>query len=315
MYKSTTPGKSSEIWAEALKILTGWLRHPPLSCYSATNSSQDPRSKPKSACFTEASKQGDWETELICYIRVLIGLQAASLSDWAKVKGCLEAIESLCPRPGILGLLQLYLSGVYEQGKANLDKALKIFEDPRFEIKPSGQAKASAGNIEHQLSILAALNRIWIMQDPSNRNDSKTGELTELLRPLCLESSDPDIRTAYNLVLATIQTNPALSINQVKRHIQQSLNGAQQTSNTQFLSIALNIMRCRLFENVVGEQALKSAKASAAQAKKTGNLLWMSVADGMLAQSLEMQGAVAESKSVRANGIRLANEALARTQC
>lgn len=275
----------------------------------------DPKAKPSSTCLPEAVKLATWETELICYIQGLIGLQAATLSDWAKVKRCLEATKDANPASAVLGLIRLYLAGVYEQGTANLDDALRIFEGPQFDVELVGRTKAGTGNIQYQLSILATINRIWIMQAPSNRNEAKTAELTELLRPLCAESPDPEIRTAFNLVLASIQTTPPSSINQVKRYIQQSLNGAQQTSNTQCLSIALNIMRCRLFENVVGEQALKSARACSSQAKKSGNLLWMSVAEGMLAQSLETQGAVAEARSTKENGIRLANEALARTQC
>ena len=35
---------------------------------------------------------------------------------------------------------------------------------------------------------------------------------------------------------------------------------------------------------------LKSAKAASNQAKRSGNTLWMSVADGMLAQSYDVQG-------------------------
>lgn len=287
----------------------------PSQRYSLFNFLLDGKSKPLGTCLPEAIKQADWESDLICYIQVLIGLQAATLSDWAKVKRCLESIKDLKPTSDSLDLIRLYLSGVCQQGTANLDEALRILANPRFDLELNGQTKAGPSSIKLQLSILATANRIWIMQAPSNRNDAKTAELTELLRPLCAESSDPELRTVFNLVLASMQTNPPTSINQIKRHIQQSLNGAQQTSNTQCLSIALNIMRCRLFENVVGEQALKSAKACSAQAKKSGNLLWMSVAEGMLAQSLEMQGAVTEAKSTKENGIRLANEALARTQC
>jgi hypothetical protein len=152
------------------------------------------------------------------------------------------------------------------------------------------------------------------MQEPTQTDDTETTELVDLLRPICEDNPDQEIRTVYNLILASIQMSPPLSIHQVKRHIQQSLSGAQQTSNTQYLSIALNIMRCRLFENVVGEQALKSAKAGSAQARKSGNVLWMSVAEGMLAQSFEMQGALAEARGVREVGTRLANEAFEKTQ-
>jgi hypothetical protein len=211
-------------------------------------------------------------------------------------------------------MLTLYLEGVLYQGTAALEKATAVWKDERFETDWSGAPKPTGSRIASELSILAALNRLWIMQEPTQTDDGEMAELVDLLRPICEDNPDQEIRTVYNLVLSSIRMNPPLSINQVKRHIQQSLSGAQQTSNTQYLSIALNIMRCRLFENVVGEQALKSAKAGSAQARKSGNVLWMSVADGMLAQSFEMQGAVAEARATHEAGVRLANEAFAKTQ-
>lgn len=262
----------------------------------------------------EALKQTEWARELSCYAYILTGLQASTLSDWAKVKNCLEAIEKINAESEFLSLLALYLEGVFYQGSASLDKALEIWKDERFELDWNGAPKASSSRIARELSILAILNRLWIMQDPTKIDDAETSELLDLLRPICEDNPDMEIRTVYNLVLASIRTNPPLSINQVKRHIQQSLSGAQHTSNTQHLSIALNIMRCRIFENVVGEQALKSAKAGAAQAKKSGNVLWMSVAEGMLAQSYEMQGAIAEARMAHESGVRLANEAYVKTR-
>jgi hypothetical protein len=191
---------------------------------------------------------------------------------------------------------------------------MEIWKDGKFETDWSGAPKANGSRIATELSILAVLNRLWIMQEPSHEDLDETAELVDLLRPICEDNPDLEIRTVYNLVLSSIRTKPPLSVNQVKRHIQQSLSGAQQTSNTQYLSIALNIMRCRLFENVVGEQALKSAKAGSAQARKSGNVLWMSVADGMLAQSFEMQGALAEARATQEAAIRLANDAFEKTK-
>lgn len=258
-------------------------------------------------------KQAEWATELACYAHILTGLQASTFCDWAKVKTCLQAVRETQDLPKILQVLALYLEGVLQQGTAQLDKALEIWKDKKFEMDWSGMPKSTGSRIETELSILAALNRLWIMQDPMERDNVETLELVDLLRPICEDNPDQEIRTVYNLALAAISTNPPLSINQVKRHIQQALSGAQQTSNTQYLSIALNIMRCRLFENVVGEQALKSAKAGATQAKKSGNVLWMSVAEGMLAQSFEMQGALYEARQASESGTRLANEAYAKT--
>jgi len=321
LYRATTLGRSSTMWNEAVRMLEGQF------CVCVSRYS----SKLTRACIDktiatpqslpEALRQADWAKEVVCYSHILIGLQAATLSDWARVKKCIEAVRKSQCTSGVVDIMTLYLSGVFYQGAAKLPEALQIWKDKRFELdrrngeaKPSSHANSTKNQIESELSILAALNRLWIMQEHTQRNDSEMVELVDALRPLCEDNPDLEIRTAYNLVLASAQLNPPLSINQVKKHIQHSLSGAQQTGNTQCLSIALNIMRYRLFENVVGEQALKSAKAGLAQAKKSGNLLWMSVADGMLSQSYEMQGAMEEARATRESGARLANEALARTQ-
>ena len=63
-------------------------------------------------------------------------------------------------------------------------------------------------------------------------------------------------------------------------------------------SIALSLMRAKLFQNIVGDQALQCARAASQQARRSGNLIWMSVADNMLAQSLEVQGQAAEAQNV-----------------
>ncbi|KAK4156305.1 cohesin loading factor-domain-containing protein [Chaetomidium leptoderma] len=295
-YKASTPGRSSGMWGEAVRLL------------------EDSKPVSSSQSLPEALKQAEWARELACYAHILTGLQASTLSDWAKVKTCLQTVEENEPRSEFLGVLTLYLEGVLYQGTAALDKATEIWKDKKFEMDWSGAPKAAGSRIVTELSILAALNRLWIMQEPTQIDEADTAELVDLLRPICEDNPDQEIRTVYNLVLSSIRMNPPPSINQVKRHIQQSLSGAQQTSNTQYLSMALNIMRCRLFENVVGEQALKSARAASAQARKSGNVLWMSVADGMLAQSFEMQGALAEARATHDAGIRLANEAFSKTQ-
>ncbi|KAL2139115.1 hypothetical protein VTI28DRAFT_5746 [Corynascus sepedonium] len=295
-YKATTPGRSSGMWGEAVRLL------------------EDSKPGPSSQSLPEALKQAEWATELSCYAHLLTGLQASTLSDWAKVKTCLVAVEQQNPKSEFLALLTLYLEGVFHQGTAALDKATEIWKNQQFKLDWNGAPKPSGSRIVTELSILAALNRLWIMQDPVQADEAQTAELVDLLRPICEDNPDQEIRTVYNLVLSSIRMNPPPSINQVKRHIQQSLSGSQQTSNTQYLAIALNIMRARLFENVVGEQALKSARAGSAQARKSGNVLWMSVAEGMLAQSYEMQGALAEARTSHEAGVRLANEAFAKTQ-
>ncbi|KAM7187969.1 MAU2 chromatid cohesion factor [Rhypophila sp. PSN 637] len=295
--RATTLGRSSSFWNEAVRML------------------QDSKSVTTSQSLPEALKNSDWAKELACYSHVLIGLQSATLCDWAKVKSCLKAIEEVQPPSNdFLDIVTLYLSGIFYQGTANLRRALEIWKDKRFDLEGDmGARNHVSSTVRTELSILSTLNRIWIMQDPSCTDDAETDRLVDLLKPLCEDHPDSEIRTAYHLVLASCRFDPPFSINQIKSHIQHSLAGAQPTSNTQCLSIALNTMRCRLFENVVGEQALKSAKAGSAQAKKSGNLLWMSVAEGMLAQSYEMQGALIDAQASRELGVKLANEARLKT--
>ena len=184
-----------------------------------------------------------------------------------------------------------------------------------FALDTSSGLKLPKGRFESDLAILAALNRIWIMQNPQHIDEAKVQELVDFLTPICVDHPDKEIKTACNLALSAIYS-PALSIHKAKGHIQLALSSSQETSNSHHLSISLNVLRCRLFENVVGLQALKSAKAGSTQAKRGGNILWMSVAEGMLAQSFEMQGILDEAKSAMVTGTQHANEAMAKiNQC
>jgi hypothetical protein len=199
---------------------------------------------------------------------------------------------------------------MYYQGTGDLDRASRIFQDHRFAIPDADTISNNAAAIPpSEVALLAALNRIWIMQEPSYRDDYQVVDLIEKITPYCADHPDVDIRTAYNLALAAIQTEPRQSIQTVKRHIQAGLKWAQNANNTHLLSISLNLMRAMLFENVVGDQAVKSAKAGRAQANKAGNLLWMSVGDGMLAQTEEMQGQVEQAERLRQSGTQLAIQA------
>lgn len=261
----------------------------------------------------EAVEQDDWVKELICYSHVLVGLQAATLSDWARVKKCVQMIREINPPPGFLDIMVSYLTGVLKQGTGNRVDALEIWTSPMFALDWSREHRPSTTHIERELSILAALNRLWIINDAASRDEAEMSEILEQLQPLCEDNPNMEIKTAYNVVQATISFGP-LSMQNVKRHISHALNGSKVTNNTQSLSMALNIMRCRLFDNVVGDQAVKSARAGVAQAKKSGSLIWMSVADGMLASSLQMCGQVQEARQAYELGTQLANEAFKRTQ-
>ena len=62
----------------------------------------------------------------------------------------------------------------------------------------------------------------------------------------------------------------------------------------------------RFFKGVVGEQAEKSARASQSMAKKGRDRLWLCVASGCLAGSLEVQGKGPEAEEMRREAMLLA---------
>jgi hypothetical protein len=250
--------------------------------------------------------------ELVGYARILMGLSAATSTDWVGVKNCLETVKSSDPPPGFLDNLTLYLFGVFQQGVGNLDAALEIWSHRKFRLDSIQTSTSQISSVHLDLSILATLNRIWVLSDPQHRDDAKIGELLDLLKPLCEDSLDMERRMAYDLVAASIQ--PRTSVTKIKNHIQKALTVAQGMGNSHFLSMALNLMRDRIFNGVVGEQALKSAKAALAQAKKSTNLLWMSAAEGMFADSLEKQGSMrSEVRDARAVGKAYAEQLWERT--
>ena len=242
-----------------------------------------------SVSLKTAISQREWRTEAQAYLHILLGLLAASHCQWDTVKQLIAKLEDITTTTTstVLRLLSIYLRGVYHQGTGDLQTALKIFLNRDFEIVQGG-AGARAG--QREVCLLAAMNRLWIMQHPSCRDDQQTLDLLEQLPPLCATHPNIDLRTAWHNIMATLLTEPPQLMNEQKQHLQEAMNGVRTTNNVLEAAMTLCVMRSRFFENVVGEQALKSALAAAKQAQRSGNLLWQSVADGMLAQSYDVQG-------------------------
>lgn len=296
LYHGSKNEKLMEYWTEALNML----------------SRKSDLVRPAAHSLPMAIEQAKWRAKVGCYIHTLIALISATRTQWATVHDCIQKIEALRPKPenGRLGLLALYVTGVYHQGTGDLDSAYRTFSDPRFAILDADNVKhGNTTTAPPEVSLLAALNCIWIMQEPSRRDVEQATEILERVRPYCAEHTDIDVRTAFNLVAAAVETNPPQSIQLIKRHISTGVNLAKGANNTHLLGVALNLMRSCLFDSVVGDQAVKSAKAGRMQAGRAGNELWMSVADGMLAETEEMQGQHEEAEHLRASGTLHANKA------
>jgi Cohesin loading factor len=211
----------------------------------------------------------------------------------------------------IIGTLVLYLKGVYNQGIGHFDEALSFFRDPRFALsEPKATCATAEKQMHYDISILASVNTLLILQSPSYFNVDMNATLIQQLEPYCKRHADPDIRTAYSLLLSSINTGEPMHIHIIKTYLGSALQGAQKTSNAQFLCITFAIMCSRFYAKNVGPQAEKSALAASVAAKKSGSKVWMSVTDGLLARFYEGQGKSVEAENSFKEGLQLAQEAL-----
>lgn len=248
----------------------------------------------------------------MCYYQMFMGFYAAGISDWKQVKLHIDQLRSTARQfdftlPGPLDCLALYLTGVYYQGSGDLGAALRIFQDPRLSLNQSKMTATS--KIEGEFSILAALNTLWILQTPGHQNVAKNVATLAMLEPICEKHPNLDIQTAFQLVQATIPNNSPNPLFSIKKYLSAALTGAKKTQNTQFTCIVLNVMCVRFFSNVVGPQAEKSAAAGQVQAQKSGNLLWQSVSDGLMAKCYDVQGKKQEAAVTMASAEKFAFEA------
>jgi len=254
---------------------------------------------PKSVSSALARLQ--WRQTLYCYLQLHLCFVLCARTDWdsasASVESLKEAASSITVGdPELLESLVLYLTGVIHQSTGNLTDALSAFQSPALAFQPVGNA-SNRNQTRRDISILATLNTILILREPSQPKHSQLDNLLYAVESACLSHPNKNIISAYYLVKATAHVNDPIL--KTKQYLQNALQAAKVVANTQLTSITLNFMSWKFFRGVVGHQAENSARASQNLAKKSGSNLWISVADGLLADTLEVQGKHGEAEAAR----------------
>ncbi|KAL3427019.1 75k gamma secalin [Phlyctema vagabunda] len=286
------PLAGSKVFAQLLKFITDKDEHP-------------------TGVLSDVLRQARWHEQIVCYLYIYTALCRAAVTDWRTVKKHILEIKTRIERSGAslpepLVDLAVYVEGVYYQGTGNTNEALGIFQDPRFKLSASKNMHLSpAEEIKRDLSILASLNLILILQEDDRRDLDINRDLLDHLEPFCKGHRNRDIQTAFQLLVATVQVHPPQPFLKSKEFLQYAMHGAQTTGNTLFLGIVLTLTYHKFFTNIVGDQALKSAHAAAATTKNSANALWASVAAGQLAQYYSAQGRTAESEEALQEAKRL----------
>ncbi|KAI9841042.1 MAG: hypothetical protein M1838_003792 [Thelocarpon superellum] len=252
-----------------------------------------------------------WRRRLRCYMRIQLTFVRCARTDWAAARWTLDHVRkdlsdfAASPSEPLFYLSE-YLEGVILQGTGHLDAALAQFQRPAlaFGAATSAGRSDSGEALRRDVSILATLNTILILAAPSRPDDGSVDRLFAVVEPWCVSHHNRNIQAAYNLIKATSHATD-LGIMR-KNNIQAALNAAKSVANMQLTCIALNYMSGKYFRGVVGEQAVKSSQAAVKWAEDSSNSLWASVARGMLADTLEVQGRVPEATRVRAEATDLA---------
>jgi hypothetical protein len=253
-----------------------------------------------------ANRRVQWRQSLYCNFLLQRVFLACSRTDWELASQTLRDLRQVFQElgsnlPDTIECLIEYAAGTIAQATGDLTTALNIFRSPLLSLDPA-TSKAARNDPCRDTRILAGLNTVLIIRDPSHPSHSLLGAVMATLEPFCKVTPNKYLQAAYFLVCATVHSESTI---QTKQFLQQALQSATAISNSQITCMTLTFMSWKYFRGVVGEQAEKSARAGRAMAKRANDRLWASVTDDMLAETLERQGKGEEAQSVREEGQRL----------
>ena len=249
----------SSIWTQfAHKLVTGSFTQP-----------QETKES-----LSSAGKRIEWRKTLYCNLLLHKVFLASARSDWELASQTLEELRQKSKElgealPNTTQCLIQYVSGIIAQGTGDIINALAAFDSPLLALSPS-TSKSRRNDPRRDTSILAALNVILILREPSHPSHTRLSQVMSLVEPFCQGTQNRYIQAAFYLVCATVQTDSTI---QTKQHLQQALQAANAINNTQILCITLTFMSWKYFRGVVGQQSEKSAMAGRAVAKKANDAL------------------------------------------
>lgn len=251
-----------------------------------------------------------------CFLLERVFLQCAK-GDWITATSNVKEIFALAKGmasavPAEIMCAAKYLEGAVHQAMGDLKIALRIFQSATFALSPPASDSPSSGktgrpsiNQKHQqdstvrrISLLAVMNTILIVRSPSHPQHHLLQPLLASIEPLIGSTSNKAIHASYSLVLSTVDDSSAIIL-KTKEHLGKALSVARLNGNAQVTALALILMSDKFFKGVIGDQAMKCAKAGSHQARRSGDPLWLSVAQGMEAECLEIMGKTEDATKIR----------------
>ncbi|KAK7185348.1 hypothetical protein DPSP01_011113 [Paraphaeosphaeria sporulosa] len=231
--------------------------------------------------------QRNWIKVLDWHIKYTLGIAACYHEDKSTAQLAVSMLRERASERPFKGLETYaralsYLSGMVDQANGMLDSAIAIYSGSELNLP----GVESGTNFNTDIALLAAMNRMLIIRDPSHPQHYLAQILYAQLQPLCLNHPNQYIDCAFRIIQAITQEE---SIKGHKTLIHTTTNRAQRLGNAQFVSMCLNYMASKFFANQVGEQPIKCARA-ARNVSSQGPVLWRAVAWGACIDTFQRNG-------------------------
>ncbi|KAI9808690.1 MAG: hypothetical protein M1825_003842 [Sarcosagium campestre] len=281
-----------------------------MAARSSASTGGSPPPKDERQTLIQVTARQIWRKTLQCYMRLHLALLLCGRSDWTSARAAVhevgQDVRNLDPaKSGPIRSAALYVEGVIHQGSGDVSAALAAFSNPIFTLPDTSTSPVdSLEQMQCDLSILAALNSVFIFRNRSPTYHSTIETLISTLEPFCLTHPNRNIQCGFQLIKAT--SHPSDPMIKTKQYMQNTLQAAKAIENTQLSCIILHFVSWKFFTGVVSPQAEKSVRAAWQLAKRGDNDLWVSVAEGMMADTLEVQGKTAEAQMAREGASKLA---------
>ena len=254
-----------------------------------------------------ANAEQSWREQLICHMRLHLAFMLAARTSWAaaakqqsQIRSSIELLSAESySLSETLQRLPVYLEAIIHQGTGNLDLALRSYNSDTLSIQ-SYRKTNRPSRFHLDIALLSALNTLLIIRTPTHPSHSSLPALLSFLEHLCIRHQSKQIQSAYHFLTATAPSSSTILL--TKSALQAALQTAKQSENNQLTCMVLNFICFKFFRGVVGDQSEKSAQASQRLAQKCMDTLWMSVAAGVLSDTLEAAGRFEEARVERQRG-------------
>ncbi|KAK0784368.1 hypothetical protein LTR75_010739 [Friedmanniomyces endolithicus] len=242
----------------------------------------------------------NWQRSASVMARLQQAAVQCARSEWASAsKIMLEVVEAAAEHElklhNVTQVLLVYIRAVMKHGDGDLEGAEALYASGPL-VWDSNSKETSA---LRDMQAVACLNRIHILQHVGRRDEAEG--MLALIEAFAVTNLNLSITAGYYIVAMSAQ-GPQSPILKLKTELAPGIKAAKAASNTQQLCMIMSIMTNMFFTNIVGDQAIKAARASRTLARQCGSKLWQAVADSMYGQTLDLCGEPRDADVARIEG-------------